>query len=296
MNDYEITGGCLLKYAGASPVAIIPSSVTVIARCAFNHSTVQTIYLPTTLKQIESDAFSECGSVNVVVKYNTDSDIESDINSSCRALLEYLEDNSGAETVTLVLNGEKAFDGCEFEEYHEAMLRVVELDISCGCVESGIFCDKPNISTVSIGAYSKVASDILGEATRLERVLIEEGHPDFASVNGVLFSADHKTLLRYPPFRKTPYYELPRETDTVAFGAFDNIFTLNYLKAPHAVVFEDFSIRNAFNLFYLSVDETVLFCRNSICNTPMLKIIASEGATEVIKYCHESGIHFIGTE
>lgn len=131
MNDYEITGGCLLKYAGASPVAIIPSSVTVIARCAFNHSTVQTIYLPTTLKQIESDAFSECGSVNVVVKYNTDSDIESDINSSCRALLEYLEDNSGAETVTLVLNGEKAFDGCEFEEYHEAMLRVVELDISC---------------------------------------------------------------------------------------------------------------------------------------------------------------------
>ncbi len=51
---------------------------------------------------------------------------------------------------------------------------------------------------------------------------VEAGNPCYKSVDGVLFSADGKTLLRYPNGRKDLHYDVPAGTEVIAEHAFDD--------------------------------------------------------------------------
>ena len=51
---------------------------------------------------------------------------------------------------------------------------------------------------------------------------VEAGNPRYKSVDGVLFSADGKTLLRYPNGRKDLHYDVPAGTEVIAEHAFDD--------------------------------------------------------------------------
>ncbi len=49
---------------------------------------------------------------------------------------------------------------------------------------------------------------------------VAEGNPRYSSRDGVLFSADGKTLLNYPECRKETHYDVPPGTEVIARGAF----------------------------------------------------------------------------
>ncbi|MBR5344441.1 MAG: leucine-rich repeat domain-containing protein [Clostridia bacterium] len=51
---------------------------------------------------------------------------------------------------------------------------------------------------------------------------VEEGNPCYKSVDGVLFSTDGKTLIRYPNGQSDTHYDVPAGTEVIASYAFDD--------------------------------------------------------------------------
>lgn len=61
-----------------------------------------------------------------------------------------------------------------------------------------------------------------GEYLRVENWSVEEGNPLYRDIDGVLFSADGKTLLKYPSGRKDEHYDVPAGTEEIAARAFND--------------------------------------------------------------------------
>ena len=59
-----------------------------------------------------------------------------------------------------------------------------------------------------------------GEYLRVENWSVEEGNPLYRDIDGVLFTADGKTLLKYPGGRKDEHYDVPAGTEEIAERAF----------------------------------------------------------------------------
>ncbi len=72
-------------------------------------------------------------------------------------------------------------------------------------IPAGYDCDIPDGEYSDIGAY-----------------VVEEGNPRYKSIDGVLFSADGKTLLRYPNRRQATHYDVPRGVTEIADRAFQD--------------------------------------------------------------------------
>ena len=72
-------------------------------------------------------------------------------------------------------------------------------------IPAGYDCEIPDGEYSTIGAY-----------------VVEEGNPRYRSIDGVLFSADGKTLLRYPNGRKATHYDVPRGVTEIADRAFQD--------------------------------------------------------------------------
>ena len=59
-----------------------------------------------------------------------------------------------------------------------------------------------------------------GQYVEVKRWDVEEGNPVYRDIDGVLFSADGKTLLRYPYARPDDHYDVPAGTEEIADYAF----------------------------------------------------------------------------
>lgn len=70
---------------------------------------------------------------------------------------------------------------------------------------AGCTADEPGGEYVTVGAYEA-----------------EEGNPRYASRDGVLFSADGKTLICYPNGRQDTHYDVPAGVETIARWAFSD--------------------------------------------------------------------------
>lgn len=68
----------------------------------------------------------------------------------------------------------------------------------------------------------------------LEDINVDEKNESFASVEGVLFSKDMKTLIRYPGYKNIDVYMVPAGVETIAAGAFETAF-INCLILPESL-------------------------------------------------------------
>lgn len=68
----------------------------------------------------------------------------------------------------------------------------------------------------------------------LESIEVHPDNPVFCSVDGVLFSKDRKTLVRYPGLRENRNYAIPEWVEAVAPGAFRNCF-IDTITIPSAI-------------------------------------------------------------
>lgn len=71
--------------------------------------------------------------------------------------------------------------------------------------------------------------------TTVEWIEVEEGNPKYRSVDGVLFSADGKTLIAYPAGKKETHYNVPKGTEEIgpyAFGLSYNPLPLKSISLP----------------------------------------------------------------
>lgn len=69
----------------------------------------------------------------------------------------------------------------------------------------------------------------------LEEINVTPGNPNFKSIDGILFSADGKTLLRYPPAKRGDSYEVPDTVEIIADEAMRDVQYIKELSISNSV-------------------------------------------------------------
>lgn len=133
--------------------------------------------------------------------------------------------------------GNKAFLAC-------SNLTSVVLPDSVTTIGDSIFLRCYNLESVTLPAsLASFSASMLG-CDSILNIYIGDGSTTYKSVDGVLFSADLKTLVYYLPTRADESYEIPAGTEQIASGAFSGNKSLKSITIPASVKLID---TNAFS-------------------------------------------------
>ena len=85
-----------------------------------------------------------------------------------------------------------------------------------------------------------------------------EDHPLYKTADGVLFSKDGKTLLRYPAARKDTHYDVPAGVEHIGEGAFEGAESLKTISLPIGLLsVEDYAFYGCYRLQAVALPLTV---------------------------------------
>ncbi len=129
----------------------------------------------------------------------------------------YKYENVGAAVIgtTVESIGQNAFYGCE------GVSRVI-LPETLKTIGDEAFAGT-GITDITVPAsVTSIGNDALKDTDALANIKVIEGNANYASVDGVLFSADKKALIKYPSAKEGTSYEAPAGVETVESNAFDS--------------------------------------------------------------------------
>lgn len=164
---------------------VLEDGITDIGERAFTQFyNLQEITFPSTLKEIDEAAFYGCDALKTVDLPDFLTTLHTAAFADCTQL----------ETVNLPENlktiGQYVFQGCAFT--------TIAIPDSIDAISSLAFYNCPELQEIQVGT----------------------GNTTYSSVNGVLFSADKKTLLTYPSGKKESSYTIPGTVTTIGENAF----------------------------------------------------------------------------
>ena len=169
------------------------------------------VVIPKTVKKVAAYAFNNCKSLTGI----------------------RFEDGSVCEEI-----GEQAFSFC-------TQLGTVGLPDSVAEIGADAFMRCDELHTLTIPAALQVFdTSIVSACPKLQNLLVSDKNTLYRSVDGVLFSADGKTLVYYLPTRSAETYTVPNGTQKIAEGAFSGNTFLTEVTIPTSVALID---RNAFS-------------------------------------------------
>lgn len=171
-------------------------------------TSLKSILLPARLTSVPTAAFSGCTSLTTV-GFAENSRIKQIGNTAfANTKIAFIELPEGLEK----LGGDTSttsYSSAPF--YRVATLTSIELPVS--------------LTTVNPNSFSTGSST---GRNNLANIYVKEGSATFKAIDGVLFSADGKTLVQYPFGRTAPSYTIPEGTETVGAYAFGLASGTNY--------------------------------------------------------------------
>ena len=84
-------------------------------------------------------------------------------------------------------------------------------------------------------SVGKVGRAAFADCSSLTSIVVEESNAEFRSIDGVLFTKDGKTLVRYPAGRKSRSYTVPEGVEKIESGAFIRCSRLISIVLPESV-------------------------------------------------------------
>ena len=192
-NLYDSTGTILYLYARGNEreKVVIPEGVTTISSSAFNGSNnLKEIVLPGTLEIIEDNAFLGCESLEKIV-----------INEGVKVL----GDNAisfCAKLKEVVLPSTLEVIGNNFQE----------------CIRLTSIYIPENVKEIGPQAFINTIS--------LQEFVIDEKNPYFKVVDGVIYSKDGTSLIKYPTGKSDETYQVLEGTKVIESGAFNYTYFL----------------------------------------------------------------------
>jgi hypothetical protein len=264
--------------AAAASVCAVPAGVTRVAGSAFfGCDNLETVALPGGLTSIGEFAFKNCKNLKRVNIPDSVTDIGDSAFENCEDLrgivipgavarigleaFDYCENMTEvaiAEGVAYI--GGSAFSNCAIKKIViPGSVKVIGGGAFDGCkdLESVVIADGvisiesafrgcKNLREVNIpGSTIWIGPGVFEGAECLRTIAVAEGSADYAARDGVLFTKDMKTLLKYPPAKEDPAYEIPTGVTTVEDGAFHKCKKLAALIVPGSVT-EIVRVREAF--------------------------------------------------
>ncbi|MBQ9097843.1 MAG: leucine-rich repeat protein, partial [Clostridia bacterium] len=249
-----VIGAYAFSQSGLKEI-VLPSSVSTLGKRAFYATKITTLVIPETCTNFGVGAFYECEKLETVVLNTKATALAEDMFSGCSALTEIVipetvsdlsasyifHECSSLRKVTILgtvkVLGKSIFEDC-------SSLAEINLPEGLEVISSGAFgyCDALTTITLpaslhTIGDGSLSASGAF-EGAGLVEYRVAEGNQTFASVEGILFSADRTKMMAYPPNRTATTLTIPKEMTELGDSAFANIKVLQY------VFFEEGSILN----------------------------------------------------
>ena len=201
---------------------VVPEGVKIIDSSAFYEcKRLRTVTIPDSVDTIEGRAFSDCTSLEVIelgAKINS-LELSAFVNCSSLQKITVDEGNQAYKSVDGVLYSK---DGTEIIKCPAAKKDSV-LSIPNGVTKIGTdaFYQCTGIRSVTVPAsLVSISSDSFDGFTSLEEINVDGENPVAMSVDGVLYSKDGKTLVRYPCGKKDSAFTIPEGVTEIGAYAF----------------------------------------------------------------------------
>ncbi len=132
----------------------------------------------------------------------------------------------GGRSVTKI--GAAAFADC-------ASLTEIKLPQGVREIGSNAFAGCSALTTITFPARLETLRSAFDGCSALTEIAVAPGNKNYRSVDGVLFSADGKTLLLYPTAKAATEYAVPDGTEKIASSAFRDCASLTAITFPASV-------------------------------------------------------------
>ncbi|MDE6780600.1 MAG: leucine-rich repeat domain-containing protein [Ruminococcus sp.] len=199
-KDFKIRNGILTKYFrqdGITEISV-PDNVTAIGKGAFECcDNLKKISIPDSVTAIDDNAFSHCRNLTSI----SIPDGVTHIGNTAFGCCDNIKKISIPESVVSI--GENAFTHC----YTLISINIPE---SVTTINENIFTCCYNLTEIRAAKNNK----------------------SYCDINGVLFSRDKKTIIKYPAGKSESTYTIPDSVIYIARGAFDDCDNLTAVSVP----------------------------------------------------------------
>ena len=235
------------EYCTSLQSITIASSVTSIDYCAFNYCTaLETITIPNSVETIGNYAFSDCKSLESITVSPTNSNYSSKsgvlFDKQGTTLLFYPQAKKDSfyfvpeGTVKIANYAVKDQPYLEFVYTADSVEEIGEGNFSFFSAtknESG-----SNLKYIYLGKNLKTIGNIfLNYTMKLEEISVSPDNEYFTSADGVLFTKDMQTLMKYPPNNERTIYAVPDGVKIIERDSFDRNRNLKSITIPDSVTY-----------------------------------------------------------
>lgn len=239
---------------------ILPDSLTAIGSSAFRWcKALSEIWIPGQVSFIGNDAFSDCSSLTaytVSADNTTFCSVDGVLfNSAMTRLIDYPVAKAGTEytvpdSVTRI--GEGAFSKCSqlstinlpdcvttFDNHafsYCSNLTGIEMPAQLKTMGYSVFFECDRLETLTLPNYFTTLGNVcFFGCESLTRIDVDAANTTFCSIDGILFTADQRTLVAYPNGRTDTHFIVPENVTTIAEDAFSGCDTLTKVTFPDSV-------------------------------------------------------------
>ena len=270
----------ITKYNGSDTDVIIPSEidgkkVTSIGDAAFENSSIVSVVIPDGVKELGWRAFASCRNLEKVTMPDGVRDMgicvfegcavkELTISEGIKGLGPYsIALCRNLETITLP----KSLEGIgERSLYGDISLKEIYIP--------------ENLKSIGPGAFE--------ECTSLESYNVSENNETFASVDGVIFSKNMKTLILYPMGRKDTEYTIPDGVEKIeAVGDYPG--ALNSQSLEKVIIPESVTEIPENTIGYYNTEDSFFIKKEGF-------VIVGNLGSAAEKYANENEFEFVNIE
>ncbi len=214
---------------------VLPHTIETIGYSAFWGCGIKTINIPENVSYIDIYVFAHCSNLtSITVDANNMyyTSIDGHLYTTSGTMISYATGNTATsftipDGITCIRMA--AFYGCDYLEtlsFGKDMEQIRTWAV--------VYCG--NLKTIVISAsVESIGDDLLYGCYKLSNITVEDGSSYYATIDGVLYTKDGKTLVRYPSASTESEYIIQSGTERINDGAFMGSDHLTFVDIPDSV-------------------------------------------------------------